>query len=117
MVFAALVGAYPFVEQLVTGDSRHHNILLLPYQQPFNTAFGCAAFTMLLVLFFAGGDDVIAVATASSLAGIRTFLRIAFFVAPTVVGGIVYVLCRRACRRHSRAAAELPAAEMVPQEH
>lgn len=100
LVFAVLY-AYPFVERFLSLDDKPHHVLLLPWQQPFNTAFGCAASMFLLVLFFAGGDDVIAVATGRSVVAIRTILRILVFVAPFVTGVIVYALCLWKQRRHS----------------
>jgi quinol---cytochrome-c reductase cytochrome b subunit len=92
-VFAALY-AFPFVEGLLSlRRNKAHNVLLLPYEQPFKTAFGCAAFTFLLVLFFAGSDDVIAVAAGASVVTVRTLLRILVFVAPAVAGAIAYLAC------------------------
>jgi ubiquinol-cytochrome c reductase cytochrome b subunit len=91
------------MEKLLSGDFRRHNVLRLPYQQPFYTALGCAVLGMLAVLFFAGGDDVIAVATSGSVAEIRTLLRILFFVVPVVAGAITYAVCIRMRRRRADA--------------
>ena len=114
LVFALLYGL-PFVEEFLSRDKKQHNDLLLPYQQPFNTAFGCGVFVFAVVLLAAGGDDVIAVETGTSVVAIRIILRILFFVAPIVTAIVVYALCaRRAKRREDRnvslaiAAAELP---------
>jgi ubiquinol-cytochrome c reductase cytochrome b subunit len=98
----ALLYAYPFIEQFVLFDREYHNVLRLPDQQPVNTALGCTVIMFLSVLFFAGGDDVIAVATGTSVGTIRTILRILFFVAPPVTGVLVYKLCTR-MRRHPAA--------------
>jgi ubiquinol-cytochrome c reductase cytochrome b subunit len=100
LVFIALY-AYPFVEQFVTFDTEQHNVLRLPYRQPVNTAIGCGFFVFVFVLFLGGGDDVIAVATGSSVVTIRTILRILFFVAPAVTAALVYFLCARARRKYS----------------
>lgn len=99
LLFAFLY-LYPFLEKLISADGHAHNVLLLPYEQPFNTALGCALFTFLLVLFFGGSDDVIAVAAQSSVAMIRTILRVLLFVVPAVTGIIVYRACVRLRRRH-----------------
>lgn len=99
LIFVALY-LYPFLEQLFSFDHQAHNVLRLPYQQPFNTAIGCAMFVFVLVLFFAGSDDVIAVATGGSVVAIRRALRILVFVAPLITGVLVYALCARR-RRHS----------------
>ncbi len=101
LVFLVLY-AYPFIEKLISLDvaGQAHNVLRLPYQQPFNTAVGCAAFVFLLVLFFAGGDDVIAVITGGSVVQIRAILRVIVLAAPPVTALLVYLLCARARRRH-----------------
>jgi len=95
-----LLYTFPFLERwFILDDERTHHILLLPYQQPLTTAFGCALFMFLLVLFFSGSDDVIAVATGNSVVAIRTILRILVFVAPAATFFIAYAACRLA-RRH-----------------
>ncbi|MEO8725909.1 MAG: cytochrome bc complex cytochrome b subunit [Acidobacteriaceae bacterium] len=108
LVFATLY-AYPFLEELFSFDDKSHNVLLLPYQQPFNTAIGCAVLMVMLVLLFAGSDDVIAVFTGSSVVTIRMLLRILFFVAPAVTAVLVYWLCvamRRRSPSHSPPSSE-----------
>jgi len=107
----ALLYAYPFIEKaFISVDDKPHNVLRLPYEQPFNTAFGCAAFICLLVLFFAGSDDVIAVTLGASVVTIREILRILFFVAPAVTAVVVYAGCsmwqrRSESHRHLRSLA------------
>jgi ubiquinol-cytochrome c reductase cytochrome b subunit len=95
-----LLYLYPFVEQLLTFDFHRHNVLRLPYQQPFNTAFGCALIALLLVLEAAGGDDVIAIACNQSVVEIRAILRVLVFVVPALTWIITYLLCRRALAMH-----------------
>lgn len=94
---------YPFFDKLITSRSdRAHNVLLLPYEQPFHTAFGCGVFMFLLVLFFAGSDDVIAVVTGSAVTDIRAILRVLALAAPPVTFLLVYLLCRRMRERARR---------------
>ena len=102
---------YPFFDKLISGDVSHrqYNVLLLPYEQPFNTALGCATFMFLLVLFFGGSDDVIAVAAGSSVVMIRTVLRVLALALPPVMFVLVFLLCRR-IRRRRRAVSDVPAA-------
>ena len=108
LVFATLY-AYPFLEQLLSFDVHSHNVLRLPYQRPFGTAFGCAVIMMMLVLQFAAGDDIISIITGNSVVAVRAILRMLFFVAPAVTGILVYVLCARAQRRTARSRASLQA--------
>jgi len=95
----ALLYLYPFLEQLFTNDKRQHNVLRLPYQKPVSTALGCALLAIVLVLFFAGSDDVIAVATGGSVVEIRSILRMLVFLVPPLTGAVVYVLCARRWKR------------------
>lgn len=106
LIFGTLY-IYPFVEKLCHLKDKSHNVLRLPYQQPFSTALGCAVLMFLLVLLIAGGDDVLAVATGTSVITIRTILRVLVFVAPAVTAVLVYVLCAEARRRRSES--HLPA--------
>lgn len=98
----AVAYLYPFIDKLIYPDFSdvHHNVLRLPHQQPFNTAVGFGTFAYLLVLLFAGGDDVIAVATGSSVASVRMFLRILVFAFPVLTFFVAYLYCARKRRRH-----------------
>ena len=95
----ALLYAYPFLEQFVTFDKRIHNVLRLPYQQPLNTAIGCGVFSFVFVLFFAGGDDVIAVATNTSVVTIRAILQGLVLGVPPLTFVLVYFGCSRVRKR------------------
>ncbi len=110
LLIFVLLYAYPFLDKLVSWDNRPHNVLKLPYQQPFNTALGFTALSFLLILFFAGGDDVIAVATSSSVVTIRRVLRLLAITVPPLLGVIVYWICKRA-RRRALVSAEVQRAE------
>jgi ubiquinol-cytochrome c reductase cytochrome b subunit len=104
LVFLGLY-LYPLFDKLISGDlsDRQYNVLLLPYEQPFNTAVGCAAFMFLLVLFFAGSDDVIAVVAGSSVIMIRAVLRVLALALPPVTFVLVFLLCRGIRRRRHAA--------------
>lgn len=86
--------AYPFIEEAFSDETGSHNVLRLPSQYPFNTALGCSVFAGLVVLQFAGSDDVISVVTGGSVVAFRTLFRILFFVVPPVIAAGVYMLCR-----------------------
>lgn len=107
LLFAVLY-FYPFLEKLFSLDERQHHVLRLPRQHPLNTALGCAVFAFLIVLFFAGGDDVMAVASDSSVIMIRTVLRVLVFVAPAVTFVVVYLLCVRARGRSPQPLVTVP---------
>lgn len=100
LLFVALY-AYPFIEDRFSQEGRAHNVLRLPSQHPFNTALGCSIFAGLVVLEFAGSDDIISVASGSSVVALRTLFRVLFIVVPPLIWGAVYMLCRWASSRHS----------------
>lgn len=101
-----LLYLYPFLDKFMMLDFREHNVLRLPWQQPFNTALGCAILAMLTVLMAAGGDDIIAVAMGSSVVWIRSLLRWLFFAVPILTGGVAYFVCRAIQHRHQRHASD-----------
>lgn len=113
LVFGGLY-LYPFLDKVISHDDKPHHVLRLPYQQPFNTAIGCAVLACLLVLLFAGSDDVLAVVTGSSLVGIRNLFRILFFVAPATVAALTYLICKLwQRRRFASNRAAVPEEELV----
>ncbi|HEV2325998.1 MAG TPA: cytochrome bc complex cytochrome b subunit [Terracidiphilus sp.] len=98
----------PFLDKLITGDVRAHNVLRLPSFHPLGTSFGCSVFAFLIVLEFAGADDVLALAAGTSVIAIRTLLRVLVFVVPAFIGIITYILCQASRRKHSRLKASTP---------
>jgi ubiquinol-cytochrome c reductase cytochrome b subunit len=96
-----LMGAYPFLERWVTGDTREHHLLDRPRNNPTRTGLGMAGLTAYGVLMFAAGNDIIAVKLHMSINDITHTLRAAFFVAPP----IAYWVTKRIClglQRHDR---------------
>lgn len=102
-----LLYAYPFIDKLISFDFRAHNVLRMPWEQPFNTALGCAGFAFVAVLLVAGGDDVIAVAWGWSVIAFRSLLRILVFAVPAVTGVLAYGICLVLRRWHSGAAEKM----------
>lgn len=96
-----LLYAYPFLERLFRPADKAHNVLVLPYEQPFNTAFGSAILMFLLVLLVAGADDMVALATGSSVVTIRFLLRILVFAAPAATAVLIYAICVAMRRRRA----------------
>ena len=92
----------PFLDKLITGDERPHNLLRLPSDHPLSTGFGVAVITFLVVLEFAGGDDVLAIQAGSSVIWIRTLLRVLVFVLPALFGTLACFLCKRSARRRAK---------------
>jgi ubiquinol-cytochrome c reductase cytochrome b subunit len=90
-----LLYSYPWIDKLVSLDLGEHHVLRLPWQQPFNTAFGCSLLVFLLVLLIAGGDDVIVTALGRSVVAWRDTLRWVVFVLPALTFFVVYAGCRQ----------------------
>ena len=87
------LGAYPFIEQWVTGDKRHHNLLDRPRNVPTRTALGTTAITFYILLWIGGGNDIIATHFSLSIYAITWTLRVSLIALPP----IVFVLTRRFC--------------------
>jgi ubiquinol-cytochrome c reductase cytochrome b subunit len=93
LVMFGLLFAYPFLEQRLTKDRRLHNLLERPRDNPVRTGVGAMAITFYLVLFVAGGDDIIAIALNIPFEWFVWGGRAAVFVLPP----LAYFLTHRIC--------------------
>lgn len=98
VIFAALY-IYPFLERGITGDRGEHHVLQRPSDYPWRTVLGLTVFVFLLVLFFAGGQDVFTVVSGVPLATVRTALRILVFAAPAATAVTAYFVFRSLRKR------------------
>ncbi|MER6811124.1 ubiquinol-cytochrome c reductase cytochrome b subunit [Spirillospora sp. NPDC000708] len=85
--------AWPFVEQWVTGDKRHHHVNTRPRNAPIRTATGVAAVTFYGLLWLAGANDVLADKFDLSLYATTWFFRVTIFVGPF----LAFVITKRIC--------------------
>jgi ubiquinol-cytochrome c reductase cytochrome b subunit len=92
LVFTLLI-AYPFIEQKVTGDRAHHNLLQRPRDVPVRTAIGAMAIAFYMVLTLAAMNDVIAWKFHISLNATTWIARIGMVVLPAIVYYITYRWC------------------------
>ena len=81
---------WPFVEGHHRGDHEEHHLLEWPSEAPGRTAVGAAAFTLLVVLTLAGGNDVLGGLLTIRLAVLNDIFRISLLVLPVVVGILTY---------------------------
>ncbi|MEU1628753.1 ubiquinol-cytochrome c reductase cytochrome b subunit [Streptomyces sp. NPDC020096] len=87
------IAVYPFVESWVTADKREHHLLDRPRNAPVRTALATAWLALYLILLLGGGNDLVATHFNLSINAITWFVRIGFFVLPT----IVYIVTKRMC--------------------
>ncbi|MWA01219.1 ubiquinol-cytochrome c reductase cytochrome b subunit [Actinomadura sp. LD22] len=85
--------AWPFVEQWVTGDKRHHHVNTRPRNAPIRTATGIAAVTFYGLLWLAGANDVLADKFDLSLYATTWFFRVTIFVGTF----LAFVITKRIC--------------------
>ena len=92
LIFMLLI-AYPFIEQKVTGDKAHHNLLQRPRDAPVRTAIGAMAIAFYMVLTLAAMNDIIALKFHISLNATTWIGRIGMVVLPAIVYYITYRWC------------------------
>ncbi len=89
----ALVAAYPFVEEWISGDSRDHHLLDRPRDTPTRTGIGVAGLAFFGVLWLAGSADLVAVLFSLSIEGVVGVLQASLLLAPAAG----FELTRRVC--------------------
>jgi ubiquinol-cytochrome c reductase cytochrome b subunit len=89
------VFAWPWIELLFTGDDRPHNLLDRARDAPVRTAIGVGLLTFLIVLTFAGADDVEARYGYFSVYALVTLYRVLVIVLPIVAAVVAYFLARK----------------------
>lgn len=97
LLFAVLY-AYPFLEQWVTGNRQEHHLLDRPRDQPTRTALGAAGATYFIVLTFAGADDIHTKIFRLAMFHLVWALRVAVFGLPL----LVFFVTRRICMELQR---------------
>ncbi len=98
-IIFTVLGAYPFIEQWITGDKREHHLLDRPRNAPTRTGLGVMAITFYGLLWIGGGNDLIALAFGLSINSLIWFLRIAVIVLPPIAFWITKRICLSLQRR------------------
>jgi ubiquinol-cytochrome c reductase cytochrome b subunit len=89
-----LLYAWPFVEQLLTGEWRsEHELLDSPRDRPVRTAVGIGVLTFYVVLFVAGSQDVLASKLNVSIPPLTNTLRVLALALPAIVSLVTWRLC------------------------
>jgi ubiquinol-cytochrome c reductase cytochrome b subunit len=88
-----LLGAWPFIEQWITGDKRDHHLLQRPRNAPVRTALGVAGMTAYGVAWAAGGNDILATKFHMDIYTLTNVFRVGFFLFPV----IAFMVTKRIC--------------------
>ncbi|HVM40502.1 MAG TPA: hypothetical protein VM618_06955, partial [Acidimicrobiia bacterium] len=89
-VTIALLYAWPFLEARFTGDRSEHHLLDRPRDHPVRTAMGVTTIAFYTVLFFGGGNDVMAARMGVSVEGVTRVLQVLVFALPALLGVVTY---------------------------
>jgi ubiquinol-cytochrome c reductase cytochrome b subunit len=93
------MGAYPFLERWVTGDTEEHHLLDRPRNNPTRTGIGMGFIVFYFILLFASGNDLMAIKLHMSINDLTHFFRAAVFVGPVVAFLVTKRLCISLQRR------------------
>jgi ubiquinol-cytochrome c reductase cytochrome b subunit len=92
-LFLALVAAYPFIEERLTGDRKDHDLLERPRDNPTRTGIGVAGMTFYSVLWAAAGADTMAVEFHLSMNTLLHVFQVVLVLGPPAA----LVVTRRIC--------------------
>jgi ubiquinol-cytochrome c reductase cytochrome b subunit len=97
-----LLFAWPWLEAYRTGDWAPHHVLDRPRDRATRTALGAATLTFYVILFMAGGNDILASLFHISVNAVTWVFRVALFVLPPVVGLFTHRLCHELAASEAR---------------
>jgi ubiquinol-cytochrome c reductase cytochrome b subunit len=92
LLFTGLL-VWPFLEQWITGDKRHHNVADRPRNAPVRTGIGVGGIVFYGLLWAAGANDVIAETFSISLYWTTYFFRVFLILGP-IIG---FIVTKRIC--------------------
>jgi ubiquinol-cytochrome c reductase cytochrome b subunit len=97
------IGLYlwPFIERRLTKDRDAHNLLDRPRDNPNRTGFGAAVITFYLIMFFAGGNDILSTIFDMAPETVTNLFRFLCIAAPVAV----FFITRSVCQGLARAGA------------
>lgn len=92
-LLVALLIAYPWIEQKMTGDTAHHNLLQRPRDVPVRTGLGVMALVFYALLTISGGNDHVAHFFDISLNVMTWVGRIGLIVLPPIAYYVTHRIC------------------------
>ena len=93
LVLVVLLVTYPFIEQKLTGDDLHPNLLQRPRDVPVRTSLGMMAISFYFLLTISGMNDLIAYHFQISLNAMTWVGRIGLVIVPPIVYYCTYRIC------------------------
>jgi ubiquinol-cytochrome c reductase cytochrome b subunit len=92
-VIVTALAIYPWIEQKITGTLGYQHMLDRPRTLPTRTGLGAAFMVFYLVLWIAGGNDLLAISFGVPVNWVTGFLQISVIVLPP----LAYVITKRIC--------------------
>jgi ubiquinol-cytochrome c reductase cytochrome b subunit len=92
-LFFAIVAAYPYLEQWLSGDTEEHHLLERPRNNPTRTGIGVAGIVFYGVLWAAAGSNTIALTFDVSVEGFSYALQALLVVGPVVGFDVTRRIC------------------------
>ncbi|CAN5822963.1 ubiquinol-cytochrome c reductase cytochrome b subunit [soil metagenome] len=94
LLILAILYAWPFLEERITGDRAEHHVLDRPRDQPVRTALGAGGIAFLTLLLAAGSHDRQGQLLGTGVDTMTSYYRVLLVVVPPIVGLIAHRLCR-----------------------
>lgn len=88
-----LLFTYPWIEQKLTKDTQHHNLLQRPRDAPVRTSLGAMALSFYLILMLSGMNDILALSFDISLNATTWIGRIGAVALPPIAYFVTYRFC------------------------
>jgi ubiquinol-cytochrome c reductase cytochrome b subunit len=93
LIFTVLA-LWPFVEARFSGDHDWHHFAQHPREAPLRTAIGAGGLGFFIVLMLAGSNDILAKYLSIEVDTLNTYLKVAVFLVPLLVGAATFKICR-----------------------
>ncbi|HEX6339025.1 MAG TPA: cytochrome bc complex cytochrome b subunit [Jiangellaceae bacterium] len=98
-IILTALAAYPWIEQKITSERGDQHILDRPRDMPTRTGLGVGFVVFYVMLWIAGGNDVLAAAVDVPVNWVTRFLQISILVMPAVAYSITKRICLGLQRR------------------
>lgn len=98
-IILTALAIYPWIEQKITGEERDQHILDRPRDMPTRTGLGVGFVVFYVMLWVAGGNDVLAAVIDVPVNWVTRFLQISLILMPAVAYSITKRICLGLQRR------------------